>query len=166
MNSKPAPEPKLYIDAFERNWMILSIVMLVVFATVIGISSFAYGIQVPAPEMRVDPNTVAIEGPWSDPGLRELAPGKYEAYILAQTWVFIPKTIDVKVGDTVTFYITSKDVQHGFELEGTNINMMVLPGQVSKLTYTFEQAGEFQFLCHEYCGVGHHTMYGSVVVAP
>ncbi len=164
--SNATSEPKLHIDTFERRWLILSVALLIVFATAIGVSSFAYGIQVPGPEMRVDPNTVAIEGPWADPGLRELAPGKYDVYILAQTWAFIPNTLDLKVGDTVTFYITSKDVQHGFELEGTNINMMVLPGQVSKLTYTFERAGEYNFLCHEYCGVGHHAMYGTVVVEP
>jgi cytochrome c oxidase subunit 2 len=166
MSANSTPQPKFEVDVYEKRWLALSAVMLVVFAIVVGISSFANGIQVPGPEMRVDPNTVDKEGPWADPGLRELAPGKYEAYVLAQVWSFLPKTITVKAGSTVTFYLTSKDVQHGFNLEGTNINMMVLPGQVSKLTTTFDTPGEFNFLCHEYCGVGHHTMYGKVVVEP
>ncbi|MCS7038735.1 MAG: cytochrome c oxidase subunit II [Anaerolineae bacterium] len=158
--------PHLEVDVYEKRWLLLSVVLLVLFTLAIGLSSFAYGIQVPSPEQRVNPNTVAQEGPWAQPGLRELAPGKYEAYVLAQIWTFLPNTITVKAGSTVTFYITSKDVQHGFQLEGTNVNLMVLPGQVSKLTATFKQPGEYRFVCHEYCGVGHHTMFGKVVVEP
>ncbi len=166
MSAQIKPQSELQVDLYEKRWLLLSIFLLIVFATAIGLSSFAYGIQVPAPEMRVDPNTVALEGPWATPGLRELAPGKYEAYVLAQTWAFLPNTITVKAGSTVTFYLTSKDVQHGFMLEDSNINMMVLPGQVSKLTHTFDTPGEYRFVCHEYCGVGHHTMFGKVVVEP
>jgi cytochrome c oxidase subunit 2 len=68
------------------------------------------------------------------------------------------------VGSTVTFFLTSKDVQHGFHLWDTNLNVMVLPGQVSKVTVTFDEPGEYTYVCNEYCGVGHHTMEGMVVV--
>ena len=66
----------------------------------------------------------------------------------------------------MTFYITSPDVIHGFEIVGTNANTMVIPGQVAELTVNFNEAGEYGVLCHEYCGSGHHTMEGSVVVQP
>ena len=159
----------MHIDRSEKIYIIGSIILLVVFASAIVISGFAFGIQVPLPEAQVNPNTVATPGvsPWGNPPeerVRELAPGKYEAYLLAQTWVFSPATVTVPVGSEVTFYLTSKDVQHGFYLQGTNINMMVLPGQVSKLTATFDTPGEHYFICHEYCGVGHQTMYGKLVV--
>ncbi|MCA9949618.1 MAG: cytochrome c oxidase subunit II [Anaerolineales bacterium] len=159
----------MHIDRNEKIYLIGSIILLVVFALAIFISGFAYGIQVPLPEAQVNPNTVATPGasPWGAPAeerVRELAPGKYEAYILAQTWVFSPATVTIPAGSEVTFYLTSKDVQHGFILQGTNINMMVLPGQVSKLTATFNNPGEYFFICHEYCGVGHQTMYGRLIV--
>ena len=98
--------------------------------------------------------------------MRELAPNKYEAYILAQAWSFQPREIRVPVGSTVTFYLTSKDVQHAFRLDNTNINMMVLPGEISKLTATFDEPGDYNFVCLEYCGVGHHTMFGQLIVEP
>ena len=41
---------------------------------------------------------------------------------------------------------------------------MVVPGQVSKLTYTFDEVGEFPYICHEYCGTGHAAMFGTVKV--
>jgi cytochrome c oxidase subunit II len=153
----------------ERIFLIGSIALLVVFALAVGISGFAYGIQVPQPEMRVDPRTVATPGvsPFGDPvneRVRELAPGRYEAYILAQMWAFLPNEIRVPAGSTITFYLTSKDVQHGLKIEKTNINMMVLPGQISVLTATFDKPGTYHLICHEYCGVGHHTMFGRLIV--
>jgi cytochrome c oxidase subunit 2 len=104
--------------------------------------------------------------PFSEPGLRELAPGKYEAYILSRTFLYQPREITVPVGSTVTFYVTSADVQHGFAVEGTNVNMQIVPGQVSKLTTRFDRPGEYNYICHEYCGAGHAAMYGKVIVTP
>lgn len=162
-------DPMMHIDPRERNYIIISAALMIVFGLALGISSFAYGFQLPSTVGRVDPRTVATPGvsPFGDPPeerLRELAPGKYEAYILAQIWSFSPREIRVPVGSTVTFYVTSRDVQHGFRLDGTNVNMMVLPGEISKLTATFDETGTFNFICHEYCGVGHHTMYGQLIV--
>lgn len=158
----------MHMDRRERNYLIFTIALLVVFAALILGSSFAYGIQVPEPVDQVDPNTVATApSPWGLPleeRVRELAPNKYEAYILAQTWTFLPNRIEVPVGSTLTLYVTSKDVQHGFVLQKTNLNMMIIPGQVSSLTATFDEPGEYKFICHEYCGVGHQTMFGTVVV--
>ena len=68
----------MHIDTYERNWMIVSAILLVLFATAVSVAAFGMGIQVPAPEQRVDPRTVATDpnSPWANPGLREIAPGK------------------------------------------------------------------------------------------
>lgn len=158
----------IHVHTYEKWWIVLSVIMLVALTAAVGISAFVVGIQVPSPEARVDPKTVAQTPPFDNPGLRELAPGKYDAYVLAQAspWKYYPSEIRVPLGATVTFYVTSVDVQHGFKVDGTNINMQILPGQVSKLTTTFNQAGEFPYVCHEYCGVGHQNMFGKIIVEP
>ena len=74
------------------------------------------------------------------------------------------REVEVPVNSTVTFYVTSRDIQHGFKLQDTNINMQIVPGQVSKLTHTFDEAGEYPYICTEYCGVGHAAMFGSLTV--
>ncbi len=159
---------KMHIDPYEKNWIRISIALLVGFSIAIGVASFAFGFQVPSPEQRVDPRTVATDpnSPWSEPGLRELAPGKYEAYVLSQTWQFVPREMTVPVGSTVTFYITSKDVQHGFKLQDTNLNVQIVPGQVSKLTITFDTPGRYDYICSEYCGAAHAAMFGTLIVEP
>ena len=158
----------IHIDRYEKIWMILALLVLAGFAVAIGVAGFALGLQVPVPERIVDPNTVAESGRFADPGLFELAPGRYEAYVRAEAspWRFYPEEIVVPLGATVDIYVTSADVQHGFNIMGTNINFQVLPGQVSKLTYTFNEVGEFPFVCNEYCGVGHQNMFGMIIVEP
>ncbi len=156
----------MHVDKYEQAWIRISIFVLVIFIIAVLTASVSAGIQVPGVEGRVDPNLITTPGasPWAEPSVRELAPGKYEAYVLAQIWAFRPGEIRIPAGSEITFYVTSKDVQHGFKIMETNINMMVLPGQVSKLKTTFDKPGTYNIVCHEYCGIGHHTMYGKIIV--
>jgi len=157
----------IHVDSYERNWIRISIGFLVFFVIMITIAGLALGIQVPTDEGRVDPNTLDTAPFWSEPGLREIVPGEeYEVYIVARRFSFEPRNIAVPKGAHVTFWATSADVQHGFALEGTNVNMMVIPGQVSKLAAQFDEPGEYDFICHEYCGLGHAVMYGTLTVEP
>lgn len=154
------------IDPYERNWMRLSVLLLVVFFATVSIAGFAMGFQVNGEDGEVDPRTVLETEPWSSPGVREISPGNYQAYVVAKTWAFEPREIEIPVGSTVEIFVTSPDLQHGMKIVDTNVNMQVVPGQVSKLTYTFDEVGEFPYLCHEYCGRGHAAMWGVVNVVP
>ncbi len=164
---------KIHVERWEAIWLRLAMIMVVVFILGVVISATAFGISVPGVTGRINPATIDDpSSPFSKPGLRELAPGKYEAYIVAQTWNFVPDKLEVPQGSEVTFYLTARDVTHGFKLVGTNINMMALPGQVSSLKATFNKPGTYDYLCHEYCGyvagapIGHQTMYGQLTVTP
>src|SRR5699024_11865957 len=65
---------------------------------------------------------------------------------------------------TVHISATTKDVIHGFEIAGTNANMMLEPGYISTVTNTFKKAGEYTLVCNEYCGVGHKMMHATNMV--
>jgi len=163
----------VHVEKWEGIWMRISVVIVVVFILAIVISTTAFGIGVPGVGGRINPNTLSDPGnPFEKPGIRELAPGKYEVYMVAQTWNFMPEKIEVPVNSQVTFYLTARDVIHGFKLAGTNVNMMALPGQISTLSATFDKPGVYNYICHEYCGyvagapIGHHTMYGQLTVLP
>ncbi|MFN8475644.1 MAG: cytochrome c oxidase subunit II [Anaerolineae bacterium] len=156
----------IHVDKYEKWWIIISIAVLVVFFLTVTISSVAFGYQLPYSSITVNPNTVDKVGPFAEPGLRQLAPGKYEAVIRAQArpWVFTPAEIKVPVGSEVTFIVTSQDVQHGFLVDNTNINFMLIPGRVSTLTHTFNTPGTYHYVCTEYCGLGHQYMFGTLIV--
>jgi len=86
--------------------------------------------------------------------------------LTSQIWAFAPSEIRVPAGSTVTFVATSKDVVHGLLIAGVHVNVMLLPGQVSKVTTRFDRPGEYPMICHECCGIAHHTMWGKVIVEP
>ncbi len=159
-------DQSMHIDPYERNWIRVAVVLLVVFVVAITVAGFGLGFHLPSPEERVDPNALDEHPVWSDPGLRVMEPGVYEAYVIANvtTFAWEPREIEVPVGSTVTFHVTSRDVQHGFLIQGTNVNMQVLPGHVSTLTATFDEPGTYPYICTEYCGRGHALMAGSITV--
>lgn len=152
------------VELYEKMFLALSGIVLVIGLVAVGGSVWLAGVHVPSPSGRVDPATVRQTPPFDNPGLRQIAPGKYEAVILAQAWFYTPKEIRVPAGSTVTFKLASADVVHGFMIERTAVNAMVIPGQVTTVTTTFDTPGVYHTICHEYCGIGHHTMVGTVVV--
>lgn len=163
----------LHIEKWEGIWIRIALGMTVVFIAAITIAALSFGISVPGATARINPATLNDEGsPFATPGIRELAPGKYEVYMVAQTWNFLPDKLEFPAGSEVTFYVTARDVIHGVKIAGTNVNMMALPGQVSTLKATFDKPGTYNYVCHEYCGyvagapIGHHTMYGQITVLP
>lgn len=170
--SERADKVKMHIDPTEKGWIRAAILVLIVFAISVTIAGFMLGIQVPTEEQRVDPRTIQNELPWSEPGVREIVPGeKYDVYLIARMWFFDPNTVPapdstiaIPAGAEVTFYVTSIDVQHGFKVQDTNVNFMAVPGEVSKLTTTFDEPGTYDYICTEYCGLGHASMYGTIVI--
>ncbi|MBX0327778.1 cytochrome c oxidase subunit II [Oscillochloris sp. ZM17-4] len=149
---------------FEVAWILPSVAIPIVLFVSVVITAFAVGIRVPTDVGRVDPQALAQTAPFDNPGIREMAPGVYEATVIAQVFMFTPNSIEVPLGSKVTFTLTSRDVVHGFKIEGTDVNGMVVPGQITKVTATFRRPGEYLIVCHEYCGGGHQAMFGKVIV--
>nr|WP_264475385.1 cytochrome c oxidase subunit II [Halorubellus salinus] len=118
----------------------------------------------------VDPQNLD-ETEFADPGVEQVGEDEYEVYVVAKQFSFEPGTpangvIRVPANSEVTFYVTSQDVVHGFEVVGTNLNTMAIPGQVSKMTVEFGDAATYGIVCNEYCGAAHHAMEGRIVVVP
>ena len=89
----------------------------------------------------------------------------YEVHFLAKMWAFEPSRVRVPKGSTVEVFIASKDVQHGFQILGTNVNLMVVPGAVVNGRVHFERPGAYAIVCHEYCGAGHQNMSAAIEVS-
>lgn len=153
-------------EIYEKGFLALSAVMLVAFLGALGYAAFAMNIQLPSDEGALNPREVRQTEPFSDPGpgVYRTGRGEYRVVLMSSAWRFSPSEVEVPAGSTVTFVGTSADVLHGFHIEGTRVNVMMIPGEVTRVTYTFEEPGEHDFVCHEYCGIGHHRMYGELTV--
>jgi cytochrome c oxidase subunit 2 len=86
-----------------------------------------------------------------------------EVYLLAQMWRWYP-ILKLKKGVTYTVHLSSVDLNHGFNLHPININFQVVPGYDYGLKMTPNEAGEVFIICNEFCGIGHHTMVGKIIV--
>jgi len=151
-------------ERYEKAFLLLSGGVLVLFIGALAFATLGMGIHLPGRAGEIDPTAVRSTPPFDHPGVRQVGPGRYEAVVLAQAWRYDPQEIDVPAGSTVTFRVTSADVIHGFYIEGTRVNFMVLPGEITEETYTFREPGEHRLICDEYCGAGHQLMAGKVVV--
>jgi len=154
----------MHIHRYERWWMIFGVTMLVVFMATIFVAAFADNINPPTGSQTIDPTKVYSTPPFDHPGLHRLGDGRYEAYYVASVFMFTPAKLQIPVGANVTFYVTSSDVVHGFEIAKTDVNAMVIPGWVNSASHTFRTPGTYLLICNEYCGIGHQTMYGTIEV--
>jgi len=149
---------------YELAWILPSIAIPVGMLAALAVTALGAGIHLPGRDGRIDPTQVAQTPPFDEPGLVQVAPGRFEVRMTAQVWSFAPNEIRVPVGSTVTFVATSKDVVHGLLIPKANVNVMLLPGQIARATARFDRPGEYPMFCHEYCGIAHHVMWGKVIV--
>ncbi len=89
-------------------------------------------------------------------------PGE-DIYLIARLWQWWP-ILELKKGETYRLHLSSLDWQHGFSLQPQNINLQVHPGYEMVVTITPDKSGTYSIVCNEYCGLGHHTMLGKLLV--
>ena len=163
----------MHIDRLERYWLTAVAAMLGAFVAALVASVTIFGIRLPSPVNRVDPQHLDLSE-FAEPGIRNVGGNRYEVHIVTKMWNYdagpdagapgTPPTIRIPTGSQVTFYITSRDIIHGFYIEQHSINLEVIPGQIARGTAVFNRPGTYKFVCNQYCGAGHQGMYGQIVV--
>ena len=113
-------------------------------------------------------------------------PKQVDLTISARKYAFEPSVIRVNKGDRVSINLITKDVTHGFYMEGYDIDAKVRPGdsseystlllrhpskndefqEVDRIEFTANKTGKFRYRCSVTCGYMHPFMLGELVVAP
>ena len=162
-DSAPPPGEEAAARA-ERRWGLVSVVII---ALLVFLATFAGVHQATMPQNRVatiDPRTLHISGEFIESNLGSaLEPdGSVTVRVLGQQYSFTPQCIVVPTQTLVTFRAASADVVHGFLIQNTNVNMMLVPGYISIIGARFAAPAESFMPCHEYCGTGHEAMWAHV----
>lgn len=152
------------LHRFEEIWLIFAVIIIAGSMVVTGYQTFALGMGPPSHKETLDPEKVDQTAPFDNPGVFEISKNKYEVIMTLEAFSFNPGEIEVPVGSTVEFIMTSKDVTHSMQIIDTNVNAMVIPGHIQKISQTFNKPGEYLILCNEYCGTGHQIMSGTITV--
>jgi cytochrome c oxidase subunit II len=151
-------------ERVERHWATVAVLILVL---MVAMATFAALHLAAIPQSRVetaDPRTLHLAGEFIDSNLGSAVEpdGSVTVRAIGQQYSFTPSCMLVPAETPITFRATSADVVHGFLIEGTNINLMLVPGYVSSLEARFDTPGERLMPCHEFCSVGHQGMWGRV----
>lgn len=102
---------------------------------------------------------------WAPPVLGATAT-KHDVKVASFQFGFTPNVIRVNLGDEVVIKLSSKDVSHGFYLDGYGLQEKVDPGQAKEIRFTADRAGTYRFRCAVTCGSLHPFMIGQLVVEP
>lgn len=152
------------MDKNELKAMIVSIILMVVFITVLFVARANNSLDVPQCIDGVDPSTFKA-------GLVDKGDKKYDLFILAQMWNFVtdpsgdPNTpVNLPEGCEVDIYVMSKDVMHSLSLYEKGLSMMAAYGALNKVTVKFDKKGVYKLVCAEYCGSAHQSMAKDIVV--
>lgn len=102
--------------------------------------------------------------------------------ITTRQYAYDPAVLRVNRGDRVTIKLVSKDVSHGFFLEGYDIDARVTPENpvielrhpseseefqdAEEITFVADREGKFRYRCSLTCGAMHPFMQGELVVEP
>ena len=85
--------------------------------------------------------------------------------VVASRFRFEPATISVTEGDTVRLRLRSLDRAHSFGIKPFHVKAMIPKGgETVVVEFVADKVGTFEFTCPEYCGVGHSSMTGRIVV--
>jgi cytochrome c oxidase subunit II len=153
-------------ERHERIWAFIA--MLLLSLLLIGTLFFVvldYGVVVKT-DRYTNPAAAATSARFADTALVRTGPNAYSVHMLAHLWAYTPSPLHVPRGAAITFYVTSPDVVHGFQVQGTTINMTAVPGIIGYVTYTFAHAGTYNIICNEFCGIEHQSMIGRIIVDP
>jgi cytochrome c oxidase subunit II len=148
----------------EKIWLTLSFGMIMMFMLITGYQTFAMDMGMPSHKETIDPQKVSETAPFDQPGVKKIGDNEYEVVMTLEIFAFNPGDVEIPTGSTVHFTLTSKDVAHGFQIAETNVNAMVVPGYIQKISQKFDKPGEYLVLCNEYCGAGHQAMYTTIKV--
>ena len=146
----------MVLDKIEKRVIIATLVLLFLFAFSLLYAKNKYWANIP--------ECLPYDKAYETPKVVKIDEKTYQVFAVSQMWQFQPSEINIPAGSEVDFFVTSKDVVHGFHIYEKNVNMMAIYGAITKTTVKFDKPGVYKIVCHEYCGVGHQNMEARVNV--
>lgn len=73
-------------------------------------------------------------------------------------------TLHLPVNKMASIKLRSYDVIHGFCIPNFRIKQDIVPGIFGQTQFKPDVVGEYELVCAELCGLGHHEMMGKVIV--
>lgn len=103
-------------------------------------------------------------GLWSRNGKLRAQDGERVVKVVARKFVFLPSEIELRRDEPVVLELTAVDAVMGFNAPHFKLRADIVPGVDTRVRLTPSEPGTFVFLCDVFCGDGHETMAGKLIV--
>jgi cytochrome c oxidase subunit II len=118
---------------------------------------FVWNVHYPGADREFGDTSLALISPTNPLGLdRSSRYGKDDLVLLSEMHLPINKPVIIQ--------LTSKDVIHSFGVPAMRVKQDAVPGLRSPVWFTPTVEGEFEIVCSQLCGIGHHRMRGVIKV--
>jgi cytochrome c oxidase subunit II len=97
-------------------------------------------------------------------GLRAAEPKERIIRIVARRFTYTPDKLTLKKDVPVVLELTTADVLMGFNAPDFQTRADIIPGKIARVRLVPDKVGTFTFLCDIFCGSGHETMNGTIIV--
>ena len=104
--------------------------------------------------VRVDENGIPVVHP----------PVGSDVYILAKNYDFGKFTLELEKGKTYQLKLAAKEMKHAIVVHELKLQNRIKLGEIKTIEFIPIQAGTFRMVCGEWCGVGHASMVGKIIV--
>jgi cytochrome c oxidase subunit 2 len=109
-------------------------------------------------QTKAEGNVIKIGTPPADAPVKEIE-------VVAKKYEYNPPVIEVPVRTLVKIHLKALDHQHGFELKSFKESCAKFkPNEPATVEFYADKAGEYEFQCCSFCGMGHGKMKGKLVV--
>lgn len=78
----------------------------------------------------------------------------------------IQNALYIKAGEAVDLDIVSSDVAHSFFIPELGVHIDAIPEHDNHYWLSADTPGQYKIECTQFCGTGHYTMIGQLVVSP
>lgn len=118
---------------------------------------FVWNVHYPGPDGEFGETSLKLMSSTNPLGLdRSSRYGKDDLTLLSE--------IHLPVNRPVMIHLSSKDVIHSFGLPAMRVKQDATPGLRAPVWFTPTVVGDFEIVCSQVCGLGHHRMRGVIKV--
>lgn len=79
-------------------------------------------------------------------------------HVVAEDYDWTLDKTTFKVNKPIEFVLSCREGDHGFGIEGTNVNVPIASGQHKTEVWTPKHTGTYTIDCTKFCGPGHSDM--------
>jgi len=91
-------------------------------------------------------------------------PAGSDVYILARNYDWGNFTLELEKGKTYNLKLASKDMKHAIVVRELKLQNRIKVGEIKTIEFIPQKAGTFDVICGEFCGSGHASMVGKLIV--